>query len=100
MQCFLRNAKRIDEIVPVVSLNGSIKDLVKTMGSEPDVGMLIVEMFRQQNNPDALSASDMILLLNMTIRKTPTLIDDETGMNSFLVFIPFFTSLEQMFQGF
>ena len=56
-----------------------MKALVYAIGTEPDVGQLIVEMFRQQDHPDAISPGDMIVLLNETIRTTPDYVDNESG---------------------
>jgi len=74
---FVRNAKRIDEITPILDLHESVKKLVIAMGTEADIGMLIVEMIRQQNNPDALGVRDTIVLLNDLIRTTPRFVAED-----------------------
>jgi len=51
---FVRNAARIKEIEIVLKLHKSIFALIRAMGSEPDIGMLLIQMFQQQEEPVGL----------------------------------------------
>jgi len=90
---FITNASRIDEIKDEVILHQSIAELMKAMGTEPDVGMLIIEMFRQQSGPfadvarlEGLKTVDAIFFLNTLITYPPRFIDDDLGINFNYVF--------------
>ena len=54
------------------------------MGSEPTVGMLIVEMFRQQNI-EGVSVTDMLFLLNEVVRFAPRYVDPDLGKHFIFV---------------
>ena len=78
IQEFQRNIGRIKEIQIIVGLNYCILPLLIAMGTEPNVGMLIVEMFRQQNI-EGVSVIDMLFLLNEVVRFAPLYIDEDLG---------------------
>ena len=75
---FMRNAHRMDEIGPKVGLHQSVTNLVKAMGTEPDVGMLIVQMNMQTPLPKGkyMDVPAFIFLLNSMLRVAPRYIED------------------------
>jgi len=80
LQEFVRNASLIKVIVDKMAFSDSIKELIYAIGTEADVGQLVIEMFRQQDHPEALGPADMILLLSDTIRTTPDYVDNESDI--------------------
>ena len=78
IQEFQRNIGRIKEIQKICGIHDCILQLLIAMGTEPNVGMLIVEMFRQQNI-EGVSVIDMLFLLNEIVRFAPRYIDEELG---------------------
>ena len=58
--------------------------LLIALGSEPTVGMLIVEMFRQQNI-EGVSVTDMLFLLNEVVRFAPRYVDPDLGKHFIFV---------------
>ena len=84
IQEFQRNIGRMKDIQRAVQLNDCILTLLTAMGAEPGVGMLIVEMFRQQNI-EGVSVIDMIYLLNEVVRSAPRYIDEDLGKHGFFI---------------
>ena len=78
---FMRNAHRMDEIGPKIGLHKSVSDLVKAMGTEPDVGMLIVQMNMQtpfENKGKYMDVPAFIFLLNSFLTLAPRFIEAES----------------------
>lgn len=84
IQEFQRNIGCINEIQIHCGINACIIPLLIAMGREPNVGMLIVEMFRQQNI-EGLSVTDMLFLLNAVVRFAPRYIDPDLGKHYIFV---------------
>ena len=78
IQEFQRNIGCIKEIQKICGINECMLQLLIAMGSEPNVGMLIVEMFRQQN-VEGVSVTDMLFLLNEVVRFAPRYVDPDLG---------------------
>ena len=80
-------ADLIEEIGPWTGLHKSIIDLVKAMGTEPDVGMLIVQMNLQTplSNGKCMDVPSFIFLLNSMLRMAPRFIED--GSRKELLFV-------------
>jgi len=74
VQEFVRNVNKIEEIAKVVQLLKPVKELVYAMMTEPEVGMVMVEMFRQDGTP--MNVVDFIFLLNGILRQPPKCIED------------------------
>ena len=84
---FIKNASRMNEIKKKVVLHDSIANLMIAMGKTPEIGMLIIEMFRQQSGMfvelarlDGLKTVDAIFFLNTLITYPPIFIDEDLGM--------------------
>lgn len=84
IQEFQRNIGCIKEIQKICGINECMLPLLIAMGSEPNVGMLIVEMFRQQNI-QGVSVTDMIFLLNEVVRFAPLYVDPDLGRHYIFV---------------
>ena len=75
---FVKNASRIKEIGKVIPLHSSILALIKAMGQEPDVGMVIVQMFIQQDGK-GLNTRDSIFFMDYLITFSPRFISEDLG---------------------
>ena len=84
IQEFQRNIGFIKEIQKICGINDCMLPLLIAMGREPNVGMLIVEMFRQQNI-EGVSVTDMLFLLNEVVRFAPLYVDPDLGKSYIFV---------------
>lgn len=84
IQEFQRNIGFIKEIQIICGINECMLPLLLAMGREPNVGMLIVEMFRQQNI-EGVSVTDMLFLLNEVVRFAPLYVDPDLGKHYIFV---------------
>lgn len=72
---FMKGATNIDKIASECGIYDSVKALIKAMGTEPDVGMLIVQM-NDQTGKDWMDVPTFIFVLNALMRVSPRFVED------------------------
>ena len=75
---FIKNAPLMDKIAPECGIFDSVKNLIKAMGTESDVGMLIVQMNMQTPLPKGkfMDVPAFLFLLNSLLRCSPRFVED------------------------
>ena len=78
---FMKNAGNIDNIARECGIYDSVKALIKAMGNEPDVGMLIVQMVDQTGKGTSIPWMDtpaFLFVLNALMRFSPRFVEDDS----------------------
>jgi len=83
LEQFVTNSLLTEKMRVEVDLDEVIVEFIRAMGREPNVGMLVIEMFRQQQamsgddgNP-CTTVPDALFMMNSMLKISPRLVNDE-----------------------
>ena len=88
---FMKNIPKLDKICGDCGIFDSVKALLKAMGTEPDVGMLIVQMTQQTGKQILMDTPDFLFVLNALMRVSPRFVEDGSRKHYtffFIIIIP------------